>query len=109
MIKILAVLTLAFSPAPEGSVPLTRAAWESCLQSFAQTESLGSGSEVTIALNALNACSSERGLYTRALTRSANGIIANGQTPAAQAQQRLSVDQRDLTVRLIAFIRRIRR
>ncbi|MEG3167307.1 hypothetical protein U1737_03765 [Sphingomonas sp. LB3N6] len=113
MILVPLLLTLALNPAPlAGPAPGTssaKSAWESCLQTVAQVESLGTKSEAAIAVNALAACSADRDRYIKSLIRDANAKPQNGQTAVGQAQRQVATDQRDLTIRLIAFIRRARR
>lgn len=99
---------ILFAAAPLPGTASAKSAWESCLQSFAQVASLGSGSEFTIATSALAACSMDRDRYAKALIREAGSASADSQTPVSQAQQQLPLDQRELMIRLIAFIRRIR-
>ena len=112
MILVQLLLTLALNPAAlAGPTPASSAksAWESCLQTVAQVESLGTKSEATIAVNALAACSADRDRYIKSLIRDANAAPQNGQTAVGQAQRQVAADQRDLTIRLIGFIRRARR
>ena len=55
MILVSLMLALALTPPPSNGTPSAKAAWESCLQTFAQVESLGSKSDVTLAVGALAA------------------------------------------------------
>jgi hypothetical protein len=96
MPPIIIALTLLLA-APSGASTL-RTVWESCLQSYAQIESAGSNSNITIAVNARAACSAERDQYTNALRRES----------ASDPSPSVTSDERVLTIRLIAFLRRIR-
>ncbi len=109
MILVSLMLALALTPPPANGTPSAKAAWESCLQTFAQVESLGSKSDVTIAVGALAACSSDRDRYTKSLIREAGASPQTGQTAIERAQKQIAADQRDLTIRLLSFIRRARR
>ncbi|BCA62017.1 hypothetical protein HMP09_1251 [Sphingomonas sp. HMP9] len=104
----LTLLILALAPGDAPASSSARSAWESCLQSSAQVESLGSGSDVTVAVKALSTCSTNKDRYVKALIRGAIGTSPGGQSPASQALQQVTLDQRELTIRLIAFIRKLR-
>jgi hypothetical protein len=69
MVTVPLLVALAFSPPLTIDAPLTRGRWEACLQAFAQVESLGSKTDVTIAISALAACSAERDRYIKVLFR----------------------------------------
>lgn len=98
------LLLLGFSPADFPGSSALRTAWESCLQSYAQIDSVGSNSNITIAVNARAACSAEKDRYTKALVRQSSG----DPSPATRALQQVASDEKALTIRLIAFLRRIR-
>lgn len=100
------ILVLAAAPVP-GTASL-KSAWESCLQSFAQVGCLGSQSDVTIAENALAACSADEARYGKALIRGTGSPSLSAKTSSSRAQQQLKLDQQELTIRLLTFIRRIR-
>ena len=104
----LALLILALAPGEAPASSSARLAWESCLQSYAQVESLGSSSDFAIAEDALSACFSDESRYVEALNREVSGAPPSGGTSGSQVRQRLAPDQRQVTIRLIAFIRRLR-
>ena len=99
-----AIVSLALA-APDGVMP-SRAAWYDCLESYAQVAMSGSKTTVSLALNALAACSAERKAFQVQVSRAPSAERATPNAPSFETM--LANEDRAATLHVIAFMNRYR-
>lgn len=98
------VVFLFILAANTGSMP-AKTAWYECLESYSQVEMLGKESTVTVALDAMKACSEERKGYQLKLLRAATTRnSSNGQSLA----ELLADEDREAARHTVRFLIRYR-
>ena len=98
MILFATVLVMSMPGPAEASA--ARDAWTSCLMDFAQSESAGTKTAVTITIQALASCQVERSRYVAQLART--------DVDTKTLNDQIAADDLDVARRLIAFINRSR-
>jgi hypothetical protein len=105
MVALITALGVALAaPAP----PAEKRAWDDCLLSYAQIESLGTKTEVRVALDAVAACGAERQAYAKALIRAFQHTASHDRTAIKQTVEQMEVDKNAAVRRVIAFVLRNR-
>lgn len=103
---LFATIALALTAPSE---PPERHAWDDCLLAYAQTESFGGKTAVSIAVEAVGVCAAERQLYVKALVRQFQATATPGNSALDQAVAKFEVDRKAALRRVIAFVLRNRR
>lgn len=101
---LVAIASLALA-APDSTTP-SRAAWYDCLESYAQVAMFGSKTTVSLALNALAACSAERKAFQIQVSRAPTSERATPNAPSFDTM--LANEDRAATLHVIAFMNRYR-
>jgi hypothetical protein len=105
---VLFFLAFVAASAPAEASPAALVEWSNCLLAYAQVETTGSATDISITIDGLKSCSPHKELYAKALIRDYSLSPVNTESPASRAVKQLEKDQNILTRRMLAFIRRIR-
>lgn len=103
-------LILAFTAAPSSPIttPALLVRWNNCLLEYVQVQGAGTGSDVSIAVDALAACSNEKDSYAKALLKNYQQSSTNSESAIGKAVQQLADDEHAITLRVIALVGRLR-
>jgi hypothetical protein len=105
---VLFFLAFAAASASAEASPAALVEWSNCLLAYAQVETTGSETDISITVDGLKSCSLHKERYAKALIRDYSLSPVNTESPASRAVTQVEKDQNVLTRRMLAFIRRIR-
>jgi len=87
MLFVLATSILIASAEPQSAAPPEKDAWIGCLTDYAQAESAGTKTPVTITIEALAACRPERAAYWQSLVKRGVDRQVAGDTIAGEERE----------------------
>jgi hypothetical protein len=98
----------ASASAPAEASPAALVEWSNCLLAYAQVETTGTATDISITIDGLKSCALYKERYAKALIKDYSVSPVNSESPASRAVAQVERDQNILTRRMLAFVRRIR-